>query len=73
MTQTLMLQYALDPTENQEQSLRSHAGAVRLTYNHALYEIYQNWDAVKKGEEAEYLKANHYGSFVLTIRNNPNR
>jgi len=60
VTQTLMLQYALDPTENQEQALRSHAGAVRLTYNHALYEIYQNWDAVKKGEEAEYLKANHY-------------
>lgn len=55
---TIVLQYALNPTQDQLQELSSHSGAARFTYNYALNKIYTNWEQVKTGETDEYIKIN---------------
>lgn len=55
---TIVLQYALNPNQEQLEKLSSHSGAVRYAYNYALNKIYDNWEQVKNGKTEEYIKIN---------------
>lgn len=60
MTQTLVHQYALDPSVMQQQSLASHAGAVRFSYNWAVHHVLTNWLNVREGRDKEYVNTSAY-------------
>ena len=57
---TIVLQYALNPTTEQEEKLKSHSGAVRFAYNWLLNEVLNNWAKVKNSETNEYLNTSSY-------------
>lgn len=57
----LVLQYALDPSPSQEESLKSHVGAVRFVYNWGLSHVLENWENVKNGTTLEYVDTSMFG------------
>ena len=64
---TQALRYALDPTPDQINLLRSHIGATRFAYNALLGLVKVNWDENRKKKEAgkdvakqDYLGTSHF-------------
>jgi len=56
--------YALDPTSEQSNALRSHIGGARFVYNALLALVKANWDGnrAKKSVGLEVTKADHLGT-----------
>lgn len=60
MTETLNFRYDLLPTLSQDNAIYSHIGAVRYSYNWSLGYIKNNWDAVKSGDQIDYVGNSAY-------------
>lgn len=60
MSHTLNFRFDLSPTIEQDAAISSHVGAVRWAYNWAVGYVSENWDAIKKGTETEYVDNSAY-------------
>ena len=61
MGQSITVQYALDPSPEQEQAFSSHAGAVRFAYNWALAKVEANWAERDNNAETPYINSTLIG------------
>jgi putative transposase len=68
---TQAYRYALDPTPEQANLLRSHIGGTRFAYNALLGLVKDNWDEnrTKKVSGAEVPKEDYFGTSRLDLQN----